>query len=46
MIGFFLRQGGTMAVALFIAAAMAVMMVTIGAFGPPTLRRPLEDISR
>ena len=45
MIGFFLQQGGTMAVALFIAGAMAVMMITIGAFGPRTLGRSLEEIS-
>jgi putative MFS transporter len=45
MIGFFLRQGGTMAVALFIAGAMAVMILTIGGFGPKTLHRGLEEIS-
>ena len=45
MIGLFLRQGGTMAVALFIAVAMAIMMLTIGAFGPRTLGRSLEEIS-
>ena len=31
LIGFFLRQGGTMAVALFIGAAMVVMVLVIGA---------------
>ena len=46
LIGLFLRQGGTMAVALFIAAAMVIMIVTIGVFGPRTLHRGLEDISR
>ena len=34
-----------MAVALFIAGAMAVMMITIGVFGPGTLGRSLEEIS-
>jgi putative MFS transporter len=46
LIGFFLRQGGTFGVALFIGAAMAVMVVTIGFFGPLTLHRSLEEISR
>jgi putative MFS transporter len=46
LIGFFLRQGGTMAVALFIGAAMAIMVLVIGLFGPPTLSRRLEEISR
>jgi putative MFS transporter len=46
LIGFFLRQGGTMGVALFIAAAMAVMVLVIGLFGPHTLNRRLEEISR
>ncbi len=46
MIGFFLHQGGTMAVALFIAAAMAVMVSVIGLWGPKTLNRRLEEISR
>ena len=45
MIGFFLRQGGTMAVALFIAAAMVVMVLVIGLWGPATLNRRLEEIS-
>ncbi len=45
LIGFFLRQGGTMAVALFIAAAMTVMVLVIGLWGPCTLNRPLEEIS-
>ena len=45
LIGFFLRQGGTMAVALFIGAAMAVMVLVIGLFGPRTLNRRLEEIS-
>jgi putative MFS transporter len=46
LIGFFLRQGGTLGVALFIGGAMAVMVVTVGAFGPTTRGRSLEDISR
>ena len=39
MIGFFLRQGGTMAVALFIGAAMVVMVLVIALWGPRTLNR-------
>ncbi|HEY4275973.1 MAG TPA: MFS transporter [Rhizomicrobium sp.] len=46
LIGFFLREGGTVAVALFIAAAMAVMIAVIALFGPVTLNRRLEEISR
>jgi putative MFS transporter len=46
LIGFFLRQGGTLAVALFIGAAMTVMVLVIGLFGPRTLNRRLEEISR
>ena len=45
LIGFFLRQGGTMGVALFIGGAMAVMVVTIAGFGPRTRGRSLEEIS-
>jgi len=45
MIGFFLREGGTMAVALFIAAAMVVMVLVIAIGGPRTLNRRLEEIS-
>jgi MFS transporter, putative metabolite:H+ symporter len=45
LIGFFLAEGGTTGVALFIGAAMVVMIVTIGAFGPRTLNRRLEEIS-
>jgi MFS transporter, putative metabolite:H+ symporter len=44
LIGFFLREGGTPGVALFIGAAMLVMIVTIGGFGPRTKGLPLEDI--
>jgi MFS transporter, putative metabolite:H+ symporter len=46
LIGFFLREGGAPAVALFIAAAMLVMVVTIGGFGPRTKGLALEEISR
>ena len=46
LIGFFLHKGGTLGVAMFIGAAMAVMMVTVGCFGPRTLNRRLEEISR
>lgn len=45
LIGFFLRQGGTMAVALFISAAMVVMVLVIALWGPRTLNRRLEEIS-
>jgi putative MFS transporter len=45
LIGFFLREGGATGVALFIGAAMLVMVVTIGAFGPRTRHRTLEEIS-
>ena len=44
-IAFFLATGGTRAVALFIGAAMILMVITIGAFGPPTRNRTLEEIS-
>jgi len=46
LIGFFLREGGTPAVALFIAGAMAIMVLTIGAFGPKTRHLALEQISQ
>jgi putative MFS transporter len=45
LIGFFLREGGTTGVASFIAAAMLVMVVTIGGFGPLTRHRTLEEIA-
>lgn len=44
-IAFFLTRGGTAAVSLFIAAAMALMVITIAAFGPPTRNLTLEQIS-
>jgi MFS transporter, putative metabolite:H+ symporter len=46
LIGFFLHKGGTLAVALFIGAAMAIMVTVIGLWGPKTLNRRLEEISR
>ena len=46
LIGFFLHEGGTMAVALFIGAAMTAMVLVIGIWGPKTLNRRLEEISR
>jgi len=45
LIGFFLKEGGATAVALFIGAAMAVMVLVIGLWGPATLHRGLEEIS-
>ena len=44
-IGWILKQGGTPAVALFIGAAMTIMVITIGGFGPRTRGRSLEEIS-
>ncbi|HEX5431361.1 MAG TPA: MFS transporter, partial [Bryobacteraceae bacterium] len=46
LIGFFLQEGGATGVALFIGAAMTVMTITIGGFGPPTRHLALEEISR
>ena len=45
LINFFLARGGTLGVALFIGAAMTVMIITIAGFGPRTLRRGLEEVS-
>lgn len=45
LIGFFLREGGTTGVALFIGAAMLIMVVTVGGFGPRTRHLALEEIS-
>jgi putative MFS transporter len=45
LIGFFLREGGTLGVAFFIGAAMLVMVGVIGLFGPRTLNRSLEQLS-
>jgi putative MFS transporter len=45
MIAFFLRDFGTVGVFVFIAAAMGVVVISIGAFGPRTRHRALEDIA-
>lgn len=45
LVAFFLREFGTRGVFAFIAAAMAVVVITIGAFGPRTRARALEDIA-
>ena len=45
LINFFLARGGTLGVALFIGAAMTVMIITIAGFGPRTRGRPLEELS-
>jgi MFS transporter, putative metabolite:H+ symporter len=44
-VGFFLNFGGTEAVFGFIAAAMVIVVVSIGAFGPRTRNLALEAIS-
>ena len=46
IIAWFLREYGTTGVFVFIAAAMAIVMITIGVFGPKTNRLALEEISR
>jgi MFS transporter, putative metabolite:H+ symporter len=46
MIGWFLKTGGVPGVFAFIAVAMAIVMVSIGGFGPATRNRQLEAISR
>jgi putative MFS transporter len=45
-IGYFLSVGGVPAVAVFIAIAMVVGIVVIGAFGPKTKGISLEAINR
>jgi putative MFS transporter len=45
LIAFFLHQAGTRGVVAFIAAAMAVVVLTITFFGPRTAQRGLEEIS-
>jgi MFS transporter, putative metabolite:H+ symporter len=45
LIAFFLRHSGTRGVFAFIAAAMAVVVLAIGIFGPRTRGLALEDIS-
>ena len=44
-IGYFLHTGGVPAVALFIGAAMLVVIGAIGIFGPPTRELALEQIA-
>ncbi len=46
LIGFFLKEGGTIGVAMFIGVAMLVMCSTIGFFGERTRHRSLEELSR
>src|SRR6185437_12979137 len=45
LIAFFLGRYGTIGVFAFIAAAMVVVFVVIGVFGPATTRRRLEAIA-
>lgn len=45
IIAYLLRLGGTPAVFLFIAGAMAVVILVIALLGPPTTERPLEEIA-
>lgn len=45
-IGFFLERAGVPGVAAFIAGAMFVMVVAIGAFGPRTRQLALEQIAK
>ena len=44
IIAFVLARSGALGVFVFIAAAMGVVMVTIGAFGPQVTNRALEEI--
>jgi putative MFS transporter len=46
MIAFVLRTFGVLGVFTFIFAAMMIVVLTIGIFGPRTTGRALEDISR
>ena len=46
MIAFFLNHWGTPGVFGFVAFSMAMVMVSIGGFGPRTRGRSLEDITR
>ena len=45
LIAFFLREGGALGVFAFIGAAMLVVILSIGIFGPATRGRALEEIS-
>ncbi|HQT38259.1 MAG TPA: MFS transporter [Acidocella sp.] len=44
-VGYFLYDGGVLAIAVFIGVAMAIAVIIIGAFGPRTRARSLEEIS-
>ena len=44
LIAFVLERAGALGVFIFIAAAMGVVMATIGLFGPRTTNRALEEI--
>ena len=46
IIGFFLQTAGTKGVFGLIAVAMVLVVVSIGGWGPRTLNRELEEISR
>jgi putative MFS transporter len=45
IIGFFLQTAGTKGVFSLIAVAMAIVVISIGGWGPRTLNRELEEIS-
>ncbi|WP_298161673.1 MFS transporter [Acidocella sp.] len=44
-VGYFLNNGGVPAIAVFIGVTMAIAVIIIGAFGPPTRARALENVS-
>ncbi len=46
IIGFFLQTAGTKGVFGLIAVAMTIVVISIGGWGPRTLNRQLEEISR
>jgi putative MFS transporter len=46
IIGFFLQAAGTKGVFGLIAVAMTIVVISIGGWGPRTLNRALEEISR
>jgi MFS transporter, putative metabolite:H+ symporter len=46
IIGFFLQTAGTKGVFGLIAVAMTIVVISIGGWGPRTLNRELEEISR
>jgi putative MFS transporter len=46
LIGFFLKEGGTIGVAAFIGVAMLIMCGTVALFGERTRNRSLEELSR